>query len=165
MENERELELEPLYALELEWEQEQAQEWEQDRGLREMKKERIEAIRRQSNEALRFHQGEKEFTASGQFWGRIAIELLDEIEPLQEENRELKTGTWCAYCGERFPMDTMTADQVGSHIATCPKHPVYHLTQVSIKLASEVLSLTGMTGKIVAEALVQQYLDERKGEG
>ena len=98
--------------------------------------------------------------------GKLYDMLKDEVERLKKENQELKTGTSrCAYCGERFPMDTVTADQVGSHIATCPKHPVCHLTQVSIKLASEVLSLTGMTGKIVAQSLVQQYLDERKEEG
>ena len=43
---------------------------------------------------------------------------------LQAENERLKTCTRCAYCGKEFPLDTVTADQVGEHIRVCSKHPL-----------------------------------------
>ena len=39
------------------------------------------------------------------------------------------TNTWCAYCGKDFPLDTVTADQVGEHINTCEKHPLYQANE------------------------------------
>ncbi len=35
-----------------------------------------------------------------------------------------ENATHCAYCGEEFPLDNVTADQVGEHIDKCPKHPI-----------------------------------------
>jgi len=36
--------------------------------------------------------------------------------------------TYCAYCGERFPLDAPSSAQlVGEHIMTCPKHPIADL--------------------------------------
>lgn len=52
------------------------------------------------------------------------IELHVEVDRLKVELAEIKRQTWCAYCGEGFPLDTVTADQVGEHIRTCPKHPM-----------------------------------------
>jgi hypothetical protein len=46
------------------------------------------------------------------------------IRKMAEEIEELKRCTRCAYCGERFPLDTVTADDVGEHIRICEKHPM-----------------------------------------
>uniref|UniRef100_A0A6M3K5Q5 Uncharacterized protein n=1 Tax=viral metagenome TaxID=1070528 RepID=A0A6M3K5Q5_9ZZZZ len=53
---------------------------------------------------------------------------------LKKENAELKARiadikedriTYCAYCGEEFPIDAGgTPDAVSSHIHNCPKHPI-----------------------------------------
>ena len=32
--------------------------------------------------------------------------------------------TYCAYCGERFPLDDHAASAVTEHINTCEKHPM-----------------------------------------
>lgn len=36
-----------------------------------------------------------------------------------------KKATYCAYCGDEFPLDADgTADAVSEHIQNCPKHPI-----------------------------------------
>ena len=57
----------------------------------------------------------------------VVIELLDEIE-------RLKRSTRCAYCGEEFPLDTVTADQVGAHISKCDKHPMRKMEDEILRL-------------------------------
>jgi hypothetical protein len=42
----------------------------------------------------------------------------------REEIRLLSESTYCAYCGEKFPLDNAAAEQVAEHIRTCPKHPM-----------------------------------------
>ena len=51
-------------------------------------------------------------------------ELRAEVERLNTELAQQKTKTHCAYCGEDFLLDTVTAEQVGEHIQNCPKHPI-----------------------------------------
>lgn len=58
---------------------------------------------------------------------KLKDELLRQLynkESLRSENERLKSATHCAYCGEEFPLDTVTADQVDEHIHRCPKHPI-----------------------------------------
>lgn len=43
---------------------------------------------------------------------------------LHAELETLRTTTYCAYCGDKFPLDDDAASAVGVHIATCPKHPM-----------------------------------------
>lgn len=47
-----------------------------------------------------------------------------QVKELQEQNDCLCRKTFCAYCGEEFPLDTVTAEQVGEHIRICEKHPM-----------------------------------------
>jgi len=50
-------------------------------------------------------------------------EQQKQIDSLQKELSTQRTKTWCAYCGKDFPADNSSAEQVGDHIQTCPKHP------------------------------------------
>lgn len=61
--------------------------------------------------------------------------VIPDIEKIyQAEINRIKQTTWCAYCGKEFPLDTVTADQVGEHIATCEKHPLYQANKEIIRL-------------------------------
>jgi len=54
---------------------------------------------------------------------------LEEVDALKKEVRRLEgkaKTTECVYCGETFPLDTVTGEQVGEHIRTCKKHPLHH---------------------------------------
>ena len=61
---------------------------------------------------------EIEDIADGVFW------LIARVRELEEENTRLKTETYCAYCGKRFPLDDRAAALVTEHIYTCEKHPL-----------------------------------------
>ena len=58
-------------------------------------------------------------------------EGLAREDALREENAKLRKRTeftYCAYCGEEFPIDGRTANAaVGEHIRKCPKHPMREL--------------------------------------
>jgi hypothetical protein len=54
----------------------------------------------------------------------------------------VKRFTWCAYCGKEFPLDNVTADQVGEHISICEKHPLF-LANKRIKELEEALDQAG----------------------
>ena len=49
-----------------------------------------------------------------------ALALYDRAEKAEEA----MDFTYCAYCGEQFPLDDGGATNVGKHIAICPKHPM-----------------------------------------
>ena len=54
--------------------------------------------------------------------------LKGEIEELRERNHQ---GTYCAYCGEEFPLDKdHTWLRVGIHIWECEKHPLNTLCEI-----------------------------------
>lgn len=98
-------------------------------------------------------------------------------EAVKAENERMKQLTWCAYCGKEFPLDTVTADQVGEHIQTCKKHPLFHAKR---QVAEEILrefekrrfgNPEGSTINPIEhyamsqrdlEALKQKYLQEKK---
>jgi hypothetical protein len=43
----------------------------------------------------------------------------------EAEVARLKGETYCAYCGDRFPLDAPdSCEQIGNHIQVCPKHPM-----------------------------------------
>lgn len=74
--------------------------------------------------------------------------------------------TYCAYCGEAFPMDTVTADQVGEHAKKRPKHPLAALKKQIAELqyqhdadASTIEALKGelSVAKSETEKLKQSY--------
>jgi hypothetical protein len=51
--------------------------------------------------------------------GDVIADAIAEITRL----RDTMNFTYCAYCGQRYPLDTDGAD-VAKHIDTCPKHPI-----------------------------------------
>jgi hypothetical protein len=83
------------------------------------------------NERLLTDEELKTITSGGRqslFWSR-------KIATAQDAKTEeiMKRRTWCAYCGKEYPLDTVTADQIGEHIATCEKHPLYEAKQQNAK--------------------------------
>jgi len=56
-----------------------------------------------------------------------AMDMISKImlkrDKLQAEVDRLKSMTYCAYCGEEFPIDD-DAGEVSEHIRTCDKHPM-----------------------------------------
>ena len=57
------------------------------------------------------------------------MHIGDEVAKLEAENEELmernNQSTYCAYCGEDFPLDIEhTTLRVGIHIWECEKHPL-----------------------------------------
>jgi len=71
---------------------------------------------------------------SPRWWvDRYGMGLLDAIDALKKE-MDL---TYCAYCGESFPMDD-DATKVSAHIATCPKHPMRDVEAERDALKAEV---------------------------
>ena len=73
-------------------------------------------------------------------------------EELEAELAQQKTKTHCAYCGEDFLLDTVTADQVGEHIQNCPKHPIADYKAKIASLQSRLKALEKVAEKM-AEAL------------
>jgi len=91
-------------------------------------------------------------------------ELLDalrwrEAEALVAEVARLKGETYCAYCGERFPLDAPDATtQIGAHIGTCPKHPMRAVEAERDALKAELREA------IKSGAWLQGELTEAKGQ-
>ena len=63
--------------------------------------------------------------------GRLLVEArrerdaaVEEVERLRTENRAFQETTYCAFCGERFPLGDLAATAVSKHVETCPKHPM-----------------------------------------
>ena len=53
--------------------------------------------------------------------------LTAELARLRSRIAELETTTYCAYCGEQYPLDDAAASRVSEHIKTCVKHPMREL--------------------------------------
>ena len=56
--------------------------------------------------------------------GDAIIRLTAALSEKERELARLKGHTWCAYCGQEYLLDTVSADQIGEHIRTCHKHPM-----------------------------------------
>jgi hypothetical protein len=67
---------------------------------------------------------------------RQSLLFMRKVAKTQEEEttRIFKQITWCAYCGQEFPLDTVTADQIGEHIQNCEKHPLYQANKEIVRL-------------------------------
>lgn len=63
------------------------------------------------------------------------------IQKMEEEIADLKSKTWCAFCGKEFLLDTVSAEKLGDHVKICEKHPMRDLEQqlaaVKAALAAE----------------------------
>lgn len=73
-----------------------------------------------------------------------------ELPKIIEELERIKSKTWCAYCGQEYPLDTVTAEQIGEHIATCEKHPLFQAKKLLEAKDAEI-----------AQAVKQAKQDER----
>lgn len=67
----------------------------------------------------------------------------------EAELARVKTTTWCAYCGQEYSLDRVTADQIGEHIKTCPKHPL-RAAEAEIKRVRDLINLdrTGLAAAL-----------------
>jgi RNA polymerase-binding transcription factor DksA len=77
------------------------------------------------------------------------VSLEQRLSQAEAELAELKRFTHCAYCGAEFPLDSVTAEQIGEHIHNCPKHPIAvykarlsHLMDVAGKMAGALVGMT-----------------------
>jgi len=96
--------------------------------------ERIDKIAKHLADALKEGEGWRtgsvdEFLADITTLENEVIRLEDELDKLEAKNQRLRErnsqSTYCAYCGEDFPLDTEhTTLQVGIHIWECEKHPL-----------------------------------------
>ena len=55
--------------------------------------------------------------------------IKDRLIAAQAEIVRLTHATWCAYCREEFPLDTVSADHISEHIRMCPLHPLHELRE------------------------------------
>ena len=71
------------------------------------------------------------------------------LPALKELRRECSEATYCAYCGERFLVDAPgSAEAVGNHILTCPKHPIAELRVENACLKAALQAeLKGLKGR------------------
>jgi len=65
----------------------------------------------------------------GGLLAQMASETGNEIVRLRSRIHELETSTYCAYCGEKYPLDDKAASAVSEHIKTCKKHPMRKLEE------------------------------------
>jgi hypothetical protein len=86
---------------------------------------------------------------------------------LTEDGYKKMTNTWCAYCGKEFPLDTVTADQVGEHIATCDKHPLFlankRIKELETAILADATDLWGVTNGIIKEIASREWIMEGRG--
>lgn len=73
------------------------------------------------------------------------LDAIDSVIPEIEKIYRM-TNTWCAYCGKEYPLDTVTADQIGEHIATCEKHPLYQAKKQIREIFAEIDRLKNIVG-------------------
>jgi len=52
------------------------------------------------------------------------VRALSTIEARDRKIERLKNDTYCAYCGQKFPLDDEAATAVSEHIHKCTKHPM-----------------------------------------
>jgi hypothetical protein len=84
---------------------------------------------------------------------------LVEVERLKGELELMRGTTYCAYCSERFELDSpdMT-ERVTAHILTCPKHPMRAVEAERDALQAELREA------IKHGAWLQGELTEAKGQ-
>lgn len=88
----------------------------------------------------------------------------------EAELKQLKTGTYCAYCGHTEPIDG-DGERIAEHIRTCEKHPMRaveaRVKELEQTLLQGVLQLKGMrdeVDRLLQEAEEFQKQMEAKGE-
>lgn len=69
----------------------------------------------------------------------IYNDAIDLIKKMDQELEEMKSSTWCAYCGHMIKLDDETATKISEHIMSCEKHPI-HITLEKIKSLENALS-------------------------
>jgi hypothetical protein len=66
---------------------------------------------------------------------------LADLASARAEIERLKTKTYCAYCGDEFPIDEDNSD-VSEHIASCTKHPM-RAKEIEIERLKEAVRVRG----------------------
>ena len=93
----------------------------------------IDEINREQDraEAAEKQVAELEATLLSSEWREAVMEREHEIEAqkqrvaeLEKELEYLKSVTYCAYCGQEFPLDDEAATKVDEHIQICDAHPL-----------------------------------------
>jgi hypothetical protein len=80
--------------------------------------------------------------------------LQNEIDALRKQLEELKTTTYCAYCGETFVLDDKAATMVTRHIYSCSQHPMREV-EVVRDVITDLLIKANKQLDIAVEALKQ----------
>jgi len=91
------------------------------------------------------------------------------------------SGTYCAYCGEKFPIDgTDSVDAVRKHILSCEKHPIHELQEkvkwledfsgravfaIRYLLSHYVSPQDKNMAVVTARSLLERYKEKNRGAG
>jgi hypothetical protein len=84
-----------------------------------------------------------------------------EIASLKEEIAKLKGETYCAYCGELFPLDAPDSSElISNHIKACPQHPM-RAVEFELAAAHRVIKVMGERERFLSDKLerVRKALD------
>lgn len=67
------------------------------------------------------------FSLTEEEWNILLSEITRLQTALEEKERELveiKSRTWCAYCGHEIPIDDEASSKISEHIMSCSNHPI-----------------------------------------
>lgn len=84
-----------------------------------------------------------------------------ELPKIIEELERIKSKTWCAYCGQEYPLDTVTAEQIGEHIATCEKHPLFQAKKLLEAKDAEIAQAVQQATDKERERIVKELADDK----
>jgi len=84
-------------------------------------------------------------------------------EKAEAELVQAKGGTYCAYCGQEFPLDDSAAEQVSEHIRRCEKHPMRAAEARAEKAEAEALECRqGMERAVFRASDLEEQLGQAR---
>lgn len=102
---------------------------------------------------------------------KIECVFATDYADLERELQELKSHTWCAYCGAEFRLENPnTVDLIGAHIGRCEKHPMRrieaqrdHLKQLmsnAVKTLSDLATLSNQHQARLLMTIAERFKEE-----
>ena len=70
--------------------------------------------------------------------------LAARVAELEQELEAYRTLTYCAYCGQSYPLDNQAAEMVTQHIQSCSRHPMREVKAERDRLRKALEKIRGI---------------------